>query len=107
MVGEHTDTNTHGDLQVLFQNSVWHAQCGENLLCPHGGVFLAGHFRQENHEFISAMTADGVRGAHASYQAARYRLQKGVTERMALADACLAYDEVPEDRPIRMVGAIA
>jgi len=30
------------------------------------------------------MTADGVRGAHASYQAPRYRLQKRVTDRMAL-----------------------
>ena len=46
IVWEYTDPNTRCDLQICFQNPVWDSQCGEDFLCAHGGVFLAGHFRQ-------------------------------------------------------------
>src|ERR1700686_2980187 len=56
------------------------------LSCALGGVIRIGYLRKQNHELVSALTADGVRTAHAGHQPSGNGLQKlvadGVSERI-------------------------
>jgi hypothetical protein len=65
----HADADARRDAQILVLDAVWCSQCSEYFVGAEGRVIWAGHFREQNHEFIPTVTADGVRRAHASYQA--------------------------------------
>ena len=62
---------------------VWFAHFGEFLLGSKGDVLRAGHFREQHHEFIPTLAANGVGAAHASYQALCDGLEKLIANRMA------------------------
>ena len=60
IIGVHGDACAHRDTQMVMVNAVGCAQCREYLIRAQGRIFRAAHFREQNHEFVSAVTADGV-----------------------------------------------
>ena len=68
------DTDTRRDMQFMVIDLVWTTQSFEYLVCAHCRVLRLGHLREQDHKFITALTADRVRGAHTSEQPACNRL---------------------------------
>src|SRR5277367_4377725 len=69
IIGKYTDAHTHRDMQLLMLDTMGCAQSREYLAGTQGSVFAVSHLREQYHEFIPTVTADGVRVAHASHQA--------------------------------------
>ena len=67
----------------MLVDAVGRAQRQEYLLRTDGRILRVRHFREQDHEFIAALPADGVRAAHASEQPLRHGLQQAVADGVA------------------------
>ncbi len=80
-VGDGADADR--EIQIVLIDEMRRAQRCEYFFGADGGVLCVRHFRKQDHEFVAALPADGVRGTHAGDQPLRYRLQQPVTDGVA------------------------
>ena len=66
VIGIGDDPDARGKVQIVLVDAVGRAQRAEYFLRTHGRILGVCYFREQDHEFIATLPADGVRAAHAS-----------------------------------------
>jgi len=84
-----TDAHTDGDLQIMILDVVRLTERSEDLVRTESGIFRARYARQQDHEFIATLTADGIGATYAGDQAPGNRQQELVTDRVTQARAMM------------------
>jgi len=69
--GVHTNTDARSDVQILVFDVVRRGDRSEQLVGAEGRVLCTSYFGQQDHEFIAALAAYGVRSAHSRHQSTR------------------------------------
>ena len=77
------DPDAHGEVHVVLADAVGRAHRQEYLLRADGRILRVRHFREQDHEFIAPLPADGVRSAHAIEEPLRHGLQQAVADDVA------------------------
>jgi len=101
--GVHGDPQAGRDVQILAGDAMRLGDCGEKLVRAERCIFRTGNFRQQYDEFVAALTAHGVRIAHARHQplgdGLQHRIAGCVTQRVVDALEAVEVHEQDCKRP--------
>src|ERR1700730_18503442 len=82
VLGVHRNAHTGRQAHHMTAHNIDHVERPEDLPCYAGGAGLIRNLRQQDEEFISAMTTHRVGGAHSRLQVSRCQLYHLIPDRV-------------------------
>jgi len=80
IIGINADTNAQGNVKLMVLDLVRQGKCCNQFLGDMGGILRLFNFRQQDHEFVTALPADRVRCADAIHQTISNRAQQLIAD---------------------------